>query len=83
MAVAAEDTVTEGDNTMAGRDGRGPDGRGPLSGRGSGYCSEASYAEGDTGFQPPRRLRIRARNAARGASHGFDRGGGYGRGGRK
>ena len=40
MAVVAQDTIaTEGNNIMARRDKRGPEGKGPMTGRGLGYCA--------------------------------------------
>ncbi len=57
---------------MPGFDGRGPLGRGPMTGWGRGFCGYAGYGRGFGGFRG-------AGWANRFGGYGFGRGWGYGR----
>ena len=63
---------------MPGGNRRGPENRGPMTGRGLGYC--AGYdAPGWTADAPPRGGGGLGRGYGRGYGRGFGRGGGWGR----
>lgn len=62
---------------MAGGDRRGPDGRGPMTGRGLGYCAGNDRSGHQVDALPP------GRGLGRGAGRGYGRGRGFGRGFRR
>ena len=61
---------------MPRRDGAGPEGMGPMTGRGSGGCSPNQTGTNATG----RGLRQKGRGVSQGGSQGAGRGKGQGRG---
>ncbi len=57
---------------MPAQDGRGPLGRGPMSGRGLGYCISATYEGNDGGKLVARSVRTNAvRRGVRGRGQGY------------
>ena len=63
---------------MPGFDGTGPGGRGPMSGRGMGYC--AVPMEEGAGYRPAVHPYVAYGQAPRSRGRGFGRGLGFGRG---
>lgn len=76
MDAAVTDTAaTGGDRDMPGGDRKGPDGRGPMTGRGLGYCAGYDHPGYVADALPY------GRGYGRGGGRGFGRGRGF-RGGR-
>jgi hypothetical protein len=65
---------------MAGGDKSGPDGRGPMSGRGLGYCAGTDRPGYEADAAPAGRGRGLGRRFGRGAGRGYGRGRGFGNG---
>lgn len=65
---------------MAGRDKRGPDGRGPMTGRGLGYCAGNDQPGYEADGAPAGRGGGFGRRFGRGAGRGNGRGRGFGNG---
>ncbi len=62
---------------MAGRNGSGPMGEGPMTGRGSGYCNaDSDYVKAN---QSGHNGQIYARGAGRGLRQGYGKGNAYGK----
>ena len=81
MAVVARDTIaTKGDKIMVGRDKRGPSGRGPMTGRGLGYCAGNNRSGNETDAEPTGRGGWFGRRFGRGTGQGYGRGEGFGQG---
>ncbi len=65
---------------MAGRDGSGPDGRGPMTGRGLGYCAGNDRPGYEADAAPAGRGGGFGLRFGRGAGRGYGRGRGFGNG---